>query len=84
MPSPSALLSSPAPELIAKLELEEHFEGGFFKQTEAIQVGKWGAARKARGLISWSGDDLKATQIYYLLSAKSQRGKMHMNLNHVS
>lgn len=34
-----ALLSSPASELVAKLELEEHFEGGFFKQTEAIQDG---------------------------------------------
>ncbi|KAJ9113726.1 hypothetical protein QFC20_001751 [Naganishia adeliensis] len=61
-----ALLSSPASELVAKLELEEHFEGGFFKQTEAIQ----------------DGSDLKATQIYYLLSARSSRGKMHMNLNH--
>lgn len=36
----SALLSSPASELIASLELEEHFEGGFFKQTEAIQDGQ--------------------------------------------
>ena len=35
-----ALLSSPAAVLVAKLELEEHFEGGFFKQTEAIQDGK--------------------------------------------
>jgi predicted cupin superfamily sugar epimerase len=34
------LLSSPASELVAKLELEEHFEGGFFKQTEAIQDGE--------------------------------------------
>lgn len=36
----TALLSSPAPELIATLDLEEHFEGGFFKQTEAIQDGE--------------------------------------------
>jgi predicted cupin superfamily sugar epimerase len=35
-----ALLSSPAPELVSTLGLEEHFEGGFFKQTEAIQDGK--------------------------------------------
>jgi predicted cupin superfamily sugar epimerase len=34
-----SLLSSPASELVDKLELEEHFEGGFFKQTEAIQDG---------------------------------------------
>ncbi|GHJ87444.1 hypothetical protein NliqN6_3846 [Naganishia liquefaciens] len=66
MSSSQALLSSSAPELIEKLGLEEHFEGGFFKQTEAIQ----------------DEDDLKATQIYYLLSSKSPRGKMHMNMNH--
>lgn len=35
-----ALLSSPSSELVDKLQLEEHFEGGFFKQTEAIQDGE--------------------------------------------
>ncbi|KAJ9098653.1 hypothetical protein QFC21_004301 [Naganishia friedmannii] len=60
-----ALLPYPAEQLVFKLQLEEHFEGGFFKQTEALQ----------------QGDDLQATQIYYLLSEKSPRGRMHMNLN---
>ncbi|KAJ9094119.1 hypothetical protein QFC19_008071 [Naganishia cerealis] len=34
-------------------------------------------------LFGWraSGNDLQATQIYYLLSEKSPRGRMHMNLN---
>ncbi|KAF5309502.1 hypothetical protein D9619_012342 [Psilocybe cf. subviscida] len=53
-------------DLINKLDLVEHFEGGFFKQTEVL------APDAATG-------NSAATQIYYLLSPKSARGGMHMN-----
>jgi predicted cupin superfamily sugar epimerase len=37
--APSYPYPTPNSELIEKLDLVEHFEGGFFKQTEVLEGG---------------------------------------------
>jgi purine nucleoside permease/predicted cupin superfamily sugar epimerase len=60
-----------AEQLISALNLEEHIEGGYFRQT-------FSADHRPK-LITDNGERVTMTSIYYLLSAKSPIGYFHMN-----
>lgn len=81
-------------ELIKKHGLETHFEGGYFKQTIALASESASTDGSRAQHASGSGTDLldagriapeqipslnDATCIYYLISPRSSRGRMHMN-----
>jgi predicted cupin superfamily sugar epimerase len=83
-------------ELLKVHNLESHFEGGFFEQTVALssrsEDGKRvqessGSAtdwfQNAPATSSNSTQPMDATCIYYLITPKYPRGRMHMNNNAV-
>ncbi|KAL7421479.1 hypothetical protein Q5752_004366 [Cryptotrichosporon argae] len=79
----------PNSHLIATLGLQPHFEGGYFAQTVFVAAAGAAAGPGARVLddaapdppAPGAGPAPAATQIYYLLTPDSYRGKMHMNLH---
>ena len=104
IPYPSSKMEAPYPypnsnaDIISKLKLEKHFEGGYFAQTIAVGSTPGATSSPTDRVQTASGDGtgwyggaqagpsttVDATQIYYLLTPDSYRGKMHMNLHSVS
>lgn len=84
-----SLYAYPTPNsaLIAAHGLQAHFEGGFFAQTVAMSTSENGTVSSGPGAFlspkSEESDGSGATQIYYLLTPDSWRGRMHMNLHAV-
>ncbi|KAM0746031.1 hypothetical protein T439DRAFT_330223 [Meredithblackwellia eburnea MCA 4105] len=70
--SPSYSYSTPNYQLIKSLDLQSHPEGGFYAETNRLDehVQSPFANGEQRSL---------ATQIYYLLTPESPRGRLHMN-----
>ncbi|GAA0852211.1 cupin domain-containing protein [Aliiglaciecola litoralis] len=62
-------------ELVEKLGLEPHVEGGYFKQTFKAVDG--------HVIKTINGDRVTMTSIYYLLTAKSPIGHFHVNTSDI-
>ncbi|KAI5474640.1 DUF985 and Cupin, RmlC-type domain protein [Pseudohyphozyma bogoriensis] len=67
--------STPNSALIESLKLEAHPEGGFFVQTDVVPNEVPSPFTVPEGK-----SRMLATQIYYLLTPASARGRMHLNL----
>ncbi|GAA6058839.1 hypothetical protein JCM10212_002783 [Sporobolomyces blumeae] len=69
---PAYPYATPNNVLKEQLKLQEHPEGGYFAETDRRK-------EETRSPFADGASRSLATQIYYLLDAKSPRGKLHLN-----